>query len=309
MASATLVQDCPTGNTCPVPFTFKDHQIRTVAIDDQPWFVARDVSKALGIAWSGRTLDSIPDHWKGMMELITPRGKQRMATVAEPAVYKLAFRSNKPEADAFTNWVASEVLPAIRKTGQFSAPVPIGPLTPAQCRHLHDVLDAKVGTLPKEAHRAAYAEAWTRFNRHFRIAKYAQLPQEQFSDALAYLIGMKIVAGSLGPVAQKALPAAPAQNPAIVELPEGDLRDDLIREIQRHGGNAHDAVTRLWELVWRDVNSWRWEHDKPAAFAQLRHMSDAVFDSLSDNIEAVRRMARTIDVTYREMRALSRKGA
>ena len=41
--------------------------------------------------------------------------------LSEPAVYKLAFRSNKPEADAFTNWVASEVLPAIRKTGKYEA--------------------------------------------------------------------------------------------------------------------------------------------------------------------------------------------
>ena len=44
-----------------------------------------------------------------------------MRVISEPAVYKLAFRSNKPEADAFTNWVASEVLPAIRKTGKYEA--------------------------------------------------------------------------------------------------------------------------------------------------------------------------------------------
>jgi hypothetical protein len=44
--------------------------------------------------------------------------------ISEPAVYKLAFRSNKPEADAFTNWVASEVLPTIRKTGRYEATLP-----------------------------------------------------------------------------------------------------------------------------------------------------------------------------------------
>lgn len=216
MASATLVQDSSAGNTCPVPFTFKDHEIRTVAIDDQPWFVAKDVCAALTIPWRGDTLASIQADWKGMRSFRTPSsgsrggGTQRLAVIAEPAVYKLAFRSNKPEADAFTNWVASEVLPAIRKTGQF-APAPAGVLTPAQCRHLHDVLDAKVNALPKEHHRAAYAEAWTRFNRHFRIAKYAQLPQEQFSDALAYLIGMKIVAGSLGRVRRRRCLRAPGR--------------------------------------------------------------------------------------------------
>jgi hypothetical protein len=44
-----------------------------------------------------------------------------MIVINEYAVYKLVFRSNKPEADAFTNWVASEVLPSIRRTGVYAA--------------------------------------------------------------------------------------------------------------------------------------------------------------------------------------------
>jgi len=112
----------------PVPFAFKDHQVRTVVNGDgKPWFVAKDVCGALAVSWSSRTLDPIPDDWKGMMKFITPNEQKRgglrgdITVIAEPAVYKLAFRSNKPEADEFTNWVASEVLPAIRKTGQFQA--------------------------------------------------------------------------------------------------------------------------------------------------------------------------------------------
>lgn len=49
------------------------------------------------------------------------RGTQNIRLISEPGLYKLAFRSNKPQADAFTNWVASEVLPAIRQTGKFEA--------------------------------------------------------------------------------------------------------------------------------------------------------------------------------------------
>lgn len=45
-----------------------------------------------------------------------------LVIISEPAVYKLAFRSNKSEADAFTNWVVSEVLPAIRKSGRYTPP-------------------------------------------------------------------------------------------------------------------------------------------------------------------------------------------
>lgn len=105
----------------PTPvFSFHDHQIRTTVIDSQPWFAAKDICAALGIDWSGKTLTSIPDDWQSMGKLPTDRrGLRYIKIISEPGLYKLAFRSNKPEADAFTNWVASEVLPAIRKTGKY----------------------------------------------------------------------------------------------------------------------------------------------------------------------------------------------
>jgi prophage antirepressor-like protein len=48
--------------------------------------------------------------------------ENELTCITEAALYKLAFRSNKPAADAFTNWVASEVLPSIHKTGQYVSP-------------------------------------------------------------------------------------------------------------------------------------------------------------------------------------------
>ena len=101
--------------------------IRTEVIDGEPWFVAKDVARALDIAWSGQTLVNIPDEWKGMMNFITPSsgdrggGVQRLSVINEAGLYKLAFRSNKPEADRFVNWVASDVLPSIRRTGGYTA--------------------------------------------------------------------------------------------------------------------------------------------------------------------------------------------
>ncbi|MCL1888903.1 MAG: hypothetical protein FWF99_00160 [Desulfovibrionaceae bacterium] len=106
--------------------TFQDHSVRVHTEGEQLWFVAKDVCKVLGIAWSSHTLDAIPAAWKGVVKLATPfgkrgGGKQTLRTINEAGTYKLAFRSNKPEADAFTNWVASEVLPSIRKTGKYEA--------------------------------------------------------------------------------------------------------------------------------------------------------------------------------------------
>lgn len=99
--------------------------IRTQQVNDEPWFVAKDVVAALGIGWNGTTLASIPDEWKGMRTFRTPSsgtrggGEQMLTVINEAALYKLAFRSNKPQADAFVNWVAGEVLPQLRQTGQY----------------------------------------------------------------------------------------------------------------------------------------------------------------------------------------------
>jgi Rha family phage regulatory protein len=95
--------------------------------------------------------------------------------------------------------------------GQHGQPVCLPPteLTPDQRRHLHDVMDAKVSAIPNESRRAAYSEGWTRFNRHFRIAKYEQLPPERFTEALEYLIALKLKTG------QRALPATQAALPAL----------------------------------------------------------------------------------------------
>ena len=100
--------------------------IRTEVIDGEPWFVAKDVAFALAITWNGKTLTNIPDEWKGMRSFLTPSsgdrggGSQTLTVINEAGLYKLAFRSNKPEADRFVNWIASDVLPSIRRTGSYT---------------------------------------------------------------------------------------------------------------------------------------------------------------------------------------------
>lgn len=90
----------------------------------EPWFVAKDVCDALGIATNhlreeGRGLDedevlSLPN-WEG-------KGSAPLI-VSEPGFYKLVMRSRKPEAKAFQRWVTHEVLPSIRKRGGYMASV------------------------------------------------------------------------------------------------------------------------------------------------------------------------------------------
>lgn len=101
-------------------FIFEKNSIRAEVVGETPWFVAKDVAAALGIEWRGSsTLARIKAAWKGVRNFRTPGGNQELTVINEPAVYKFAFRSNKEEADKFTDWLAGEVLPSIRRTGAY----------------------------------------------------------------------------------------------------------------------------------------------------------------------------------------------
>lgn len=77
---------------------------------------------------------------------------------------------------------------------------PADALAPSQQAQLKALVDAKVGMLPKEHQRKGYGEVWSRFARHFEIAKYTQLPPERMAEAVEYLIGLELK------VAEPALP-------------------------------------------------------------------------------------------------------
>lgn len=86
-------------------------------LEGEPWFVAADVCRALGLGNSRQTLSYLDDDEKGVITSDTLGGKQEMSTINEPGLYSLILRSRKPEAKAFKRWITHEVIPAIRKTG------------------------------------------------------------------------------------------------------------------------------------------------------------------------------------------------
>jgi len=106
------------------PFQFSELNIRTATDEhSEVWFCAKDVCAALDIVWSGSsaTLENMPDNWKGVLKLQTPGGEQDAVFINEAGLYHLIFRSNKPKAKEFANWVCETVLPEIRRTGFFGA--------------------------------------------------------------------------------------------------------------------------------------------------------------------------------------------
>lgn len=103
-------------------FTFNpsNQSIRSEVINQNPWFVAKDICDILGLENSRKATTSLDEDEKRVSLIVTPSGKQKMTTVSESGLYVLIFQSRKPEAKVFRKWVTSEVLPAIRKTGVYS---------------------------------------------------------------------------------------------------------------------------------------------------------------------------------------------
>ena len=101
-------------------FDFNSNEVRTTQDDNgNPLFNAGDVCKALGIVNHRDVCSRLDDDEKGVGEADTLGGKQSVLMVNESGLYSLIFTSNKPEAKAFRKWVTSEVLPSIRKNGEY----------------------------------------------------------------------------------------------------------------------------------------------------------------------------------------------
>jgi len=102
-------------------YAFETNNIRVVGSIDKPKFVVKDICNALGLTNSSETVRNVPIKWRSSETLKTAAGnEQEMLLVSEPGLYKLIMRSNKPIAQKFQEWVCEDVLPSIRKTGQYN---------------------------------------------------------------------------------------------------------------------------------------------------------------------------------------------
>ena len=98
--------------------------IRTLTIENEPWFVGKDVAEALGYSEPRSAVSKkIDEADRGVAEMETPRGKQNMTIINESGLYALIFGSKLESAKRFKHWVTSEVLPTIRKTGSYQKPM------------------------------------------------------------------------------------------------------------------------------------------------------------------------------------------
>ena len=106
-------------------FNFEGNEVRTLKIDEEPFFVGKDVTEILGYSNSRKALKDHVDE-EDKKDGVTIRdsiGREQQPTlINESGLYSLILSSKMPKAKKFKHWVTSEVLPAIRKTGSYQVP-------------------------------------------------------------------------------------------------------------------------------------------------------------------------------------------
>jgi prophage antirepressor-like protein len=100
-------------------FNFNNETIRITGTFEDPWFVAKDVCSILGLENVTNTVKPLPEKWRGLKLLSTPSGNQNTNIINEAGLYRLIMRSNKKIAQKFQEWVCEEVLPSLRKKGEY----------------------------------------------------------------------------------------------------------------------------------------------------------------------------------------------
>lgn len=99
--------------------SFEGHELEWFECDSQPWLLGRAVCDVLEIQRHRNALDKLDENEKRLVTISTAGGSQKVVAVSESGLYYLTFASRKPVAKRFRRWVTEDVLPQIRRTGEY----------------------------------------------------------------------------------------------------------------------------------------------------------------------------------------------
>lgn len=160
-----------------------NRRVRTVQLDGEPYFVAKDICDVLGISNHNDAVGRLDDDERRGSVMPTPSGTQLTTVVNESGLYHLIFQSRKPEARLFRRWVTSEVLPALRRTGRYALTGVSAPATSEPYRRA-------AGTVrPREWHdlRSELCEREPLFGGEVRSLRFDGATWYSIGDALRAL--------------------------------------------------------------------------------------------------------------------------
>lgn len=238
---------------------FNDFTFSPVTRDNQPWFKSSEIARALGYAREDtlsrlydRNADEFTENMTQVVEnLDTVNLTVRFRIFSLRGCHLLAMFARTPVAKAFRRWVL-DVIEQYGDRVPVSQPVTLNDTTisPEQRAELKLIVDAKAGMVPKAVQRRAYKEIWTRFNRHFHIAEYKQLPRSRMDEARDFLLSMQVNAGKAEVLPQAEL-ALPCSYQPIDEKPFLEF----IEEVQA----AHEEVDRILSRLHHSVFDLSWQ--------------------------------------------------
>lgn len=201
-------------------FNFESNSIRTLVINNEPWFVAKDVCDTLKISNVSDALLKLDDDEKatiGLTDSQAGNGAQSISIISESGMYTLILRCRDAVKKGsiphrFRKWVTAEVLPTIRKTGKYESKTTVDDRT--GLRNAVNMLVSKKGLI--------YSEAYHLVHQRFNVESIEDLTLEQLPQAVEYVHRIVL---------------------------EGDL---IIEEVKEPGINLNLSESELKNLI----NTW-----------------------------------------------------
>ena len=166
-------------------FNFESKSIRTLAINNEPWFIAKDVCDTLKISNVSDALLKLDDDEKatvGLTDSQARNGAQSISIISESGMYTLILRCRDAVKKGsvphrFRKWVTAEVLPAIRKTGKYESKTTADDRT--GLRNAVNMLVSKKGLI--------YSDAYHLIHQRFNVESIEDLTLEQLPQAVEYI--------------------------------------------------------------------------------------------------------------------------
>lgn len=186
-------------------FSFAERNpVRITTLNDEPWFVARDVASCLDYPKSSvnqisNLMGSVPEQWKRSVKVNTNGGAQNLLALSEQGLYFFVCRSDKPKAIPFQMWLAGDVLPSIRKTGKYE--LPRETISTEQQYLLRKAVERRCKNDSLHFQRV-YHELYDRF----KIPSYRDLLKSDFEEAMAFLEAEDLLPGGSDVVAPETPP-------------------------------------------------------------------------------------------------------
>jgi prophage antirepressor-like protein len=196
-----------------IPFHFHTTLVSAVTDDNgEPWFIAADVCAALGVSNASKAVSRLDPDEKNTITLSdSNRGNPEMLIISESGLYDLALSSRKPIGKEFKRWVKKEVLPSIRKTGQYTIEDPVDRYP--QLRAIRELVTATAtaqltAERAEEQAKAAQEQAQVAQDQAQRAEKKAAEAEEIAREAVSATGRVTIEAFILG---NKLLPQFPGR--------------------------------------------------------------------------------------------------